>query len=79
MSHGLLLCAPSAGPLTVPIKPNSSVYITYDFDMPVHGYPTLNLSSTAAVYVDFGYTEKAIDLYTGNAFIDSTGWTNPTG
>ena len=33
----------------------------------------------AGTVVDFGYTEKAIDLYTGDAFVLPSGWLNPIG
>ena len=66
--------------MTIPIKRNSSVYVTYDFDKPVHGFPIINVtSSVASVVVDFGYTEKVIDQYSGDMFVLPTGWINPTG
>ena len=53
-----------------------SVYITIDFNRPVHGYPVIQLTDPSAeggVIVDFGYTEKAFDQYTGDAYVDSSG------
>jgi hypothetical protein len=59
----------------------SSLFITVDFQQPRHGYPVLQLGpdTTAGVVIDFGYTEKAFDLYSGDDFVALTGWINPEG
>lgn len=54
----------------------SSAFVTVDFGYPAHGYPVLQLgaSQSAGVVVDFGYTEKTFDLYSGNVFLNASGW-----
>ncbi len=58
-----------------------SLFITVDFQLPKHGYPVLEFaeSTTAGVVVDFGYGEKAFDLYSGDAFVTTDGWLNSEG
>ena len=55
-------------------------YITFDFHLPVHGYPFLKLKqATEGVLIDFGYAEIFRSIYSGEKHVDLTGWLNPEG
>jgi hypothetical protein len=58
-----------------------SVFLTVDFQKPMHGYPVLAFSEQTSenVIIDLGYCEKAFDLYSGDAFVTEDGWLNPEG
>ena len=68
-------------PLVLTGKAGTSAFITVDFFRPMHGYPVIELASptTSGVVIDFGYCEKAFDLYTGDTYVTSDGWINPEG
>ncbi len=61
-------------------KAGESVYITFDFARPVHGYPYLDLSdATEGVVIDWGYCELSRSLCFGKMHVDESGWINPEG
>ena len=67
-------------PLVLTGEAGESVYITFDFYRPVHGFPFLQLTdASAGVAVDFGYAEIARSIYSGAIHVDQTGWLNPEG
>jgi hypothetical protein len=68
-------------PLVISGDEASAMFITFDFTMPKHGYPVVEFAGGTRenVIVDFGYTEKAFDLYTGDAFVTEDGWLNAEG
>ncbi|EDQ85023.1 uncharacterized protein MONBRDRAFT_34434 [Monosiga brevicollis MX1] len=56
-------------------------YLTFDFAWPMHGYPQIMFAdgTTAGVVIDLGYCEKALDLYSGSAYVNASGAINPQG
>jgi hypothetical protein len=47
-------------------RAGESVYVTYDFHQPVHGYPFINLSEAPeGTIIDFGYAENPYLQYSG--------------
>jgi len=67
-------------PAIVQGRAGETKYITFDFHLPVHGYPFLKLKqATQGVLVDFGYAEIYRSLYSGEKHVDLTGWLNPEG
>eukprot|EP01116_Phalansterium_solitarium_P019929 TRINITY_DN5738_c0_g2_i4.p1 TRINITY_DN5738_c0_g2~~TRINITY_DN5738_c0_g2_i4.p1 ORF type:complete len:710 (+),score=121.51 TRINITY_DN5738_c0_g2_i4:516-2645(+) len=57
------------------------LFVTFDFQRPVHGYPYLQLAAatSAGVAIDFGYSEKALSEYDGSYHVSTSGWLNTTG
>lgn len=65
-------------PLVITGRAGESRYVTFDFHLPVHGYPFLTLAEASeGVVVDFGYCEVARSIYSGKAFMGEDGWMNP--
>lgn len=53
-------------------------YITFDFGLPAHGYPRLEIADApAGVVIDLGYCELARALYNGEMHVRLDGWINP--
>jgi hypothetical protein len=67
-------------PAVVAAGASQSRYITFEFQRPVHGYPVLELESSApGITVDFGYGELSYSQYSGQRHVDTNGWINPEG
>lgn len=57
-----------------------TVYVTFDMQRPVHGYPRIDLEVDGApVHVALGYGEIARSLYTGKAHVTLDGWIDTEG
>ena len=57
-----------------------SLYVTFDFARPVHGYPFLEIEGgDAGVVIDFGYGELSRAVYSGEMHVDAKGWVNTEG
>lgn len=67
-------------PVSISAGAGQSRYITFDFHRPVHGYPFLELESSApGVAIDFGYAELAYSQYSGDMHVGENGRVNPEG
>jgi hypothetical protein len=56
------------------------IYVTFDFERPLHGYPCLQFAdASAGVVIDFAYAEVARTLYAGESQVREDGWIDPTG
>jgi len=65
---------------TISGRAGESYYMTFDFYLPVHGYPFLGLSDAAeGTLIDFGYCELAHAQYDGRMHVDVNGWINSEG
>jgi hypothetical protein len=65
-------------PLSISGAAGQARYITFDFHRPVHGYPFLELESSApGVAIDFGYAELAYSQYSGERHVGEDGRVNP--
>lgn len=70
----------SGSPAVIEGKAGTASYITFDFGLPVHGYPFLNIAeATPGVAVDFGYCEIPMSLYSGEAHVRRDGWIDTEG
>ncbi|MCC5877829.1 MAG: hypothetical protein JJU11_16535, partial [Candidatus Sumerlaeia bacterium] len=59
-------------------RKGSSLYFTFDFQQPVHGYPVVDLkSSGSGVVMDLVYAEVARSQYSGKRQVREDGWLNP--
>jgi hypothetical protein len=68
----------AGGAFTLQGKAGTSKYIVVDFGRPIHGFPELSLTSTAAGQViDFGYGELSLSQYSGKSFVRPDGWIDP--
>lgn len=68
------------GRWTITGKAGQTVYVTFDFHRPVHGFPYLTLAQApAGSVVDFGYAEIARSIYSGEMHVKENGWINPEG
>ena len=57
-----------------------TLYVTFDFYRPVHGYPFLELAEApAGTEFDFGYCEIARSVYSGDMHVALNGWINTEG
>lgn len=66
--------------LTIHGKSGETHYVTFDFFLPVHGYPYIELAdSPEFTVIDFGYAEIYESLYSGERHVDVSGWINPEG
>ena len=66
--------------LTIQGKTGETYYITFDFFMPVHGFPYIELASAPIFTVlDFGYAEIHKSLYSDELHVNQDGWINPEG
>lgn len=69
---------PSANTRVFDGKAGEWRYVTFDFERPVHGYPFVEIDSSApGAVVDFGYAETAVSMYRGAKNVDANGWMNP--
>lgn len=67
-------------PVRIRGEAGETCYLTVDFGLPVHGYPSLTLDTSAdGIAVDFGYCEIPYSLYSGDKHITTDGWLNPEG
>jgi hypothetical protein len=67
-------------PATIEGAAGESRYVTFEFHRPVHGYPFLELQSSApGTVIDFGYGELARSQYSGEMHAGANGWVNPEG
>jgi hypothetical protein len=48
-------------------------YITWDMQLPVHGYPVLEVECDAGVLIELGYGELAVSLWDGSSLVDEQG------
>ncbi len=70
----------SGRPAVIEGKAGQSVYLTFDFFRPVHGYAYLEIAEAPeGTHIDFGYCEIAHALRTGKMHVDVSGWLNPEG
>ncbi len=68
------------GRLVIEGKAGTARYVTFDFGMPVHGYPYLRIAdATPGAAVDFGYCEIPYSLRDGAAHVRADGWINTEG
>ncbi|MHB9029719.1 MAG: alpha-L-rhamnosidase-related protein, partial [Candidatus Latescibacterota bacterium] len=71
---------PAGKPVVIEGKAGTARYITFDFGLPVHGYPLLKLAeASTGVTVDFGYGEIPYSLRDGSAHVRPDGWINTEG
>jgi len=65
-------------PVVITGRAGEARYLTVDFERPVHGYPFLEIESTApGVVIDFGYGELSYSQYSGQRLVKTNGWLNP--
>ena len=68
----------SGGRFTIKGNAGDSRYVMVDFGEPVHGFPELNVSSSAqGTLIDFGYGELSLSQYSGKTFVRPDGWIDP--
>ncbi|MDQ0726706.1 hypothetical protein [Microbacterium sp. W4I20] len=66
--------------LTISGQPADSFFLTFDLQRPVHGFPFIEISTSApGVVVDIVYGELATSTYTGESLIQENGWIDPHG
>lgn len=62
-------------PLQIDGEAGETLYVTFDFTRPVHGFPFVEIEGAqAGVCIDFGYGEIARPLYRGELFVREDGW-----
>ncbi len=54
-------------------------YVTFDFGLPVHGYPQLLVDGMDGAAIDLGYCELTRSQYSGEYHVRPDGWINPEG
>lgn len=67
-------------PVRLEGRAGQSFYITFDFALPVHGYPYVKLlEADAGIVLDLGYGEIPYSLYDGSAHVTRDGWVQVEG
>ncbi len=61
-------------PLIVRGEAGETVYVTFDFRRPVHGFPFLRMNATTDVEVTLGYGEVSISAWDGRLLVTEDGW-----
>lgn len=72
-------CVQTAGMDTASIegRAGESLYVTFDFFRPIHGYPFIDLADAPEdTVIDFGYGEIAYTQYKGERPVHADGWLN---
>lgn len=67
-------------PVSISGSAGETVYATFDFNRPVHGFPFLELADASqGIAMDFGYAEIARPLYSGEPLVKENGWIHTEG
>ncbi len=70
----------SGSPITITGKAGQTLYATFDFFRPVHGYVALDIAAaTSGVVIDVGYGELPHSLYSGKVHMRPDGWIDTVG
>lgn len=73
-------CMHHGEPVVIRGAVGETVYATFDFCRPMHGFPFIDLNDASEnVCVDFGYAEIARTLYKGEMLVREDGWINTEG
>lgn len=70
-----------SGNANISIKAGETIYVTYDFHVPIHGFPSFELESDSdKIAISLGYSELNVSLYDGSHHTDAeTGWIKTEG
>ena len=61
-------------PLVLSGAAGETLYATFDFQRPVHGFPFIRASVNTDVEVTLGYGEVSISAYDGRSLVSEDGW-----
>jgi hypothetical protein len=68
----------SGQPVVVNGHAGETHFLTVDFGLPVHGYPSFRLEDAPqGALLDLGYCEIWRSQYSGEVMVDESGWLNP--
>jgi Bacterial alpha-L-rhamnosidase 6 hairpin glycosidase domain len=73
------LLADATSAVRIDGRAGETVYATFDFGRPVHGYPVWTATAGADATLRLGYGEIAYSMRDGSAHIDDAGWVNTSG